>query len=226
MLSVVANAATVAAAPALASTSTSLRGPTLLHEGLSLHDFRGMLRTGLDEELNLIAAGQDRRGASSSPPRPRPPARRGNVRRRDAPRRPAAGSPRARREVARSRPLHRAWNAAESISRGAGGAPSLSGGAEDRPSRRGLPCPFLLCSAGGESASSLLERFDASLPWTPSGRGAKCVVFSATADRARQAMASNGDLVAQPLVDVMKIHPGTMDSVTSQAWRVPFRDED
>ena len=66
--------------------------------------------------------------------------------------------------------LHHAWNAAESISG---------------------PCPFLLCSAGGEAASSLLERFDGSLPWTPSGEGDKCVVFSATADWARKAKASN-----------------------------------
>ena len=58
--------------------------------------------------------------------------------------------------------------------------------------------------------------------WTP--QGGNCVILTTTSTWALDAMDSNRDISAQPLVDIMKISPGTIESVTSPAWQVPFQD--
>ena len=63
-----------------------------------------------------------------------------------------------------------------------------------------------------------------------------CVVMQTTTQWARQfistSSSNNNDnkneeddsiIMVQPLLDIMKIHPGTTDMVTSSGWKVPFR---
>lgn len=127
--------------------------------------------------------------------------------------------------------LNHAWRSAESITRIDNNEPSSltlipyehrsSSSPYDQHS-----CPFLLCSNSGADASSFFEEDDQSFlrRITIISGGNYCVVLTATSNWARQAMELNHDIIAQPLVDVMKIASGTIESVTSPAWRVPFQD--
>ena len=107
-------------------------------------------------------------------------------------------------------------------------------------------CPFLLCSSSTtqDIKSILLESkhhvgssqqqqqetmmMIASHPSLNNDNG-NCVVMQTTTKWARRFITSNSDnqdyddIMVQPLLDIMKVHPGTIDIITSSGWKVPFR---
>jgi len=104
------------------------------------------------------------------------------------------------------------------------------------------PCPFLVCIRGrkdensdGESSVQEMialfdKRHDESLLLS-SSHNETCLILTATALQAHKIIDSyrgQGDtLVGIPLVDVTKIHAGTIDEVSSRGWSVPetLRDQ-
>ena len=176
----------------------------------------------LESELDLLVAG------SSGEPQER---RRSNVRRREegasSTRKPSAAHS---QEEIWSRLLEHAWAVADSITRESDGGPLtlLPPSDADRGSSHHhlMEFPFLLCSDSADdsgASSSLYPGSDDPRAWAPIEGEGNCAVVSATSTWAREALNSNPELIAQPLVDVMKIHPGTIESATSKAWRVPFQ---
>jgi len=94
-------------------------------------------------------------------------------------------------------------------------------------------CPFLICSSSGigQDVSLLLDDYD-SLPTieypSDDDDDKNCVVLQTTPSWARKIISEKDQeaLVVQPLLDVMKIHPNTIDMVSSPGWKVPFIHED
>ena len=94
-------------------------------------------------------------------------------------------------------------------------------------------CPFLICSSSGigQDVSLLLDDY-VYLPIieypSDDDDDKNCVVLQTTPSRARTIISEKDQeaLVVQPLLDVMKIHPNTIDMVTSPGWKVPFIHED
>ena len=94
-------------------------------------------------------------------------------------------------------------------------------------------CPFLICSSSGigQDVSLLLDDY-VYLPTieypSDDDDDRNCVVIQTMPSRARKIISEKDQeaLVLQPLLDVMKIHPNTIDMVTSPGWKVPFIHED
>ena len=209
---------------------------------LSLRDFQSVLRTSLDDELDLIAASyggaeyademkgecrhchakQEHLESSQS-----------NVRRRDVDDTLLPSN----EEVWEQLQSH-AWTTARLLARDT----SSSNADEYGPltllstNTKQVPRPFLVCSTTSHDIYSLFRVEDQKYLHVPTRRapsntgdedqelddGDSCTIMTTTANWAYKAMRKYKDVIVQPLVDVMKILPGTMDSVSSEAWRVPF----
>ena len=236
----------IAIALSLVSTSAS----SLVEKNISLLDFQRLLRTGLDNELakikiaaigtvpaadEFISDQLENRNIHSK--------RRSYIR---SSRRTVEidVSPPTQPEMKIESPfsaehfwsdlVDHAWHTAESMQ-----LDKLGGLTKTNNIEHTSPCPFLVCARDnsngkGRNAESnsrfqdVMSAFNKSYDETlliASTHNETCLILTTTAQATRGVV---GDyqheqmLVAMPLLDVMKIHAGTVDEVSSRGWSVPF----
>lgn len=209
-------------------------------EALNLSDFQRVLRTGLDSELAKIA-NASKSDIHQVDQREKHTKRRSNVRRRTTDQdslqqRNELNSPQS--SLSPSEPvwddlLDFAWKTALAVKRDEHRLTVTTNPEEAHP------WPFLVCSRGrtdprSESDSrveDIITLFDKQgdecLPLS-SSHNETCLILTTTALQAHQVMESHQgsqNLAAVPLLDIAKIHAGTIDEVASEGWTVPFADQ-
>jgi len=212
------------------------------HSALHLSDFQRVLRTGLDSELVKIADAPDINQAADIPDqRGVHSKRRYNMRRRtnikdsymkDSPSHTIT-MPSFSPEHVWNDLVHHAWDIALTIKRNEHGGLS----ATDDP-QVAHPCPFFVCSRGRKEQSSdtdsvqdiiiAFEKDSDESLLVSSSHNETCLILTTTAFKARQVMDTyegSQDLAAVPLLDITKIHAGTVDEVSSEGWSVPYHDK-
>lgn len=216
--------------------------------GLNLSQFQRVLRTGLDGELAKITDGSPSIAQTNSIHSPNRRAidteRKSNMRRRapsdevyerqDSFAAPQTSSPSFTEDEIWADLLLHAWNTAQTIRRDEHKGLSVTSNPLEAH-----PCPFLICAHGRKQPNSddvtgiedivtiFHKKYEESL-LVSSSHNETCVILTTSALQTHQIMESpegRQNLVALPLVDVSKIHAGTVDEVSSQGWSVPFRDE-
>jgi hypothetical protein len=207
---------------------------------LNLHEFQKVLRTGLDSELVKIV-GESRKAKSIGTSDQRIiQTRRSNVRRRtnsqdstidrDDELQPN-NNPFTTAENVWEDITQHAWNKAKTIKRDGHGGLSVT-----EHSHEAHPCPFLVCGrkqhdSDRNSIQHIVALFDKQYDQSvivSSSHNETCLILTTTAHKAQQVFNSyegGGSLVAMPLLDISKIHYGTIDEVLSQGWAVPFREQ-
>lgn len=118
--------------------------------------------------------------------------------------------------------IEHSWNAAQTIKRDE--RLSITSNPEETQ-----PTPFLICTPRGlkyngiDTVQSILGTFDKQYDSVvvSSSLDETCIVVTTTALQARQALDKDQTLVTMPLIDISKIHSGTIDEVSSQGWSVP-----
>ena len=241
----------VSSSLAAASSASNLRlfgqsGASVSRNGglLSLYEFQRLLRTSLDEELELIV-GKEESESSSKPcldcapamnqdqmpsSRPilstkalKPTNFRGSGSRSSTPTVADTTAPsssslnsKSSSELIWTSLIDHAWGSSDFFC------------SEDREvSMQHETCPFLVCSSRDtQNVESLFEPIDDD-DFIVHNNNRNCVVMQTTPKWARRFI-SNSDnqdgIILQPLLDIMKVHPGTIDIVTSPGWKVPFQD--
>ena len=119
--------------------------------------------------------------------------------------------------------IEHSWNAAQTIKRDE--RLSITSNPEETQ-----PTPFLICTQRGlkhngiDTVQSILGTFDKHYDSVvvSSSLDETCIVVTTTALQARQALDKDQTLVTMPLIDISKIHSGTIDEVSSQGWSVPY----
>eukprot|EP00584_Thalassiosira_punctigera_P007232 CAMPEP_0172535384 /NCGR_PEP_ID=MMETSP1067-20121228/7420_1 /TAXON_ID=265564 ORGANISM="Thalassiosira punctigera, Strain Tpunct2005C2" /NCGR_SAMPLE_ID=MMETSP1067 /ASSEMBLY_ACC=CAM_ASM_000444 /LENGTH=441 /DNA_ID=CAMNT_0013320317 /DNA_START=150 /DNA_END=1475 /DNA_ORIENTATION=+ len=212
-------------------------------ETLDLYEFQKVLRTGLDSELTKIVDGSQS-NTREADQREIHTKRRYNVRRRTANRdsyeqldllSSSSSSPSysAEHEHVWDDLLDFAWKTAEAVKRDEQRLSVTSNPAEAHP------CPFLICTRGRKDPSSdndgsvqdIMKMFDKRNDESlllSSSHNETCLILTTTALQAQQVMESHEGshhLVVMPLLDITKIHAGTIDEVVSPGWSVPFVDQ-
>jgi hypothetical protein len=130
--------------------------------------------------------------------------------------------------------IEHAWQSAESMHRSSAG--SLIKISNDETET--IPCPYLICTmelpghkrhtTGSSEYENMITTFNkgyAESLLVKSAFNETCAVLTLTADEARLGSDNyKGDrsMIAMPLVDIMKIHSGTIDEVSSLGWSVPY----
>eukprot|EP00581_Thalassiosira_minuscula_P009127 CAMPEP_0183707726 /NCGR_PEP_ID=MMETSP0737-20130205/4220_1 /TAXON_ID=385413 /ORGANISM="Thalassiosira miniscula, Strain CCMP1093" /LENGTH=420 /DNA_ID=CAMNT_0025935455 /DNA_START=228 /DNA_END=1490 /DNA_ORIENTATION=+ len=206
---------------------------------LNLSEFQRVLRTSLNSELAKIADGaQSQRSTQQTDQREMHTKRRSNMRRKatnadnfETPQSISNG-PSFFEEHVWDDLVQFAWKTALAIKRD-----------EERLSvtsdpEEAQPCPFLVCTRGRKPSNSHGEggvqeiitlfdkRYEESLLLS-SSHNETCVILTMPALHARQVTDSydgSRSLVTVPLLDITKIHAGTIDEVSSRGWSVPFTD--
>lgn len=131
--------------------------------------------------------------------------------------------------------IQHAWNLARTIKRGRSGGLSIT----EIPNEAHA-WPFLVCARRRKNLSldsSGVEDIDIAAHFdkhhgesslVSSSHAETCVLLTTTALKVGQVLGDTDgrlSLVAVPLVDIAKIHYGTIDEVTSQGWLVPFHEQ-
>jgi len=228
---------------ALSVASTGAKEEGALRR-LGLSEFQRVLRTSLDSELVRIADGSQSSTQKANLPDQRNlhTERKSNVRRRAAIEDMSAelqGSPSTSEsftDIVWHGLVQHAWDRAQTIKR------------EERISvtsnqEEALPCPFLVCKRGrtqqnsdnGSSVQDITALFDTQYEdsvLVSSSHDETCVILTTTAPKAHQvvdnqeAIENDGSesLVAVPLLDIAKIHAGTIAEVSSNGWSVPYNE--
>eukprot|EP00804_Cyclotella_cryptica_P018748 CCRYP_007229-RA/>CCRYP_007229-RA protein AED:0.39 eAED:0.39 QI:430/1/1/1/1/1/2/42/458 len=129
-----------------------------------------------------------------------------------------------------------AWHTAETVHRSALGSFTKTSNSEEDT----IPCPFLVCtmeipghdrhttSTTSNDYQKIIASFNKGYEESllvKSAHNETCAILTLTAVDARHSVESyKGDhnIVLIPLVDVMKIHSGTIDEVSSLGWSVPY----
>lgn len=209
---------------------------------LSLSGFQGVLRTGLDSELEKIASGPLENHRTDPPDqRHLHTKRRSSVRRRTATVQDiifdnddstVSASLSSTMSSIWDDLLQHAWNTAQTIGRNEHGGLSVT---EDTSDAHAFP--FLVCAYGGKQTRRSLsaqdtislfgKQYDESLV-VSSKHNETCVVITITSDEVQRVLEDHADsksLVALPLLDITKIHAGTVDEVTSEGWAVPYHKQ-
>lgn len=230
--------------------SKIIRIPTLIVGGLlsfgsaengpamSLSEFQSLLRTGLDNELVKIIADKTPSANTVNPSGlERKPDTRYHVRRRrtiiqdslhehdlETYNNPSSS------DFVWNELVHHAQNMARTISRGRHGGLAIT----DNPNEA-HPFPYVVCAHGRKDNSSdsssiddMLAIFDkqygeASL--ISSSHTETCLILTTTALNVQKVLGGyerRYSFVALPLLDIAKVHYGTIDEVSSQGWSVPF----
>lgn len=197
---------------------------------LSLSEFQGVLRSSLDSELEKIADGSHRRDVPDQ--RSLHKKARSNIRRRATVQEDVVESSASSvsTEDMWDDLVQHAWNSAGAIKRGEDGGLQVT-----KNHREVHPSPFLVCirGQGSDGVQSVLLAFDKqdheSLVVSTS-HDETCLILTTTALQARKVMVMHNPegsqaLVAMPLLDVSKIHAGTIDEVSSRGWSVPYHEE-
>lgn len=209
---------------------------------LNLSAFQRVLRTDLDSELAKIVDGSQR-NIHQPDQRDVHAKRSSHVRRRTADQsiyeQPdlvsssrASASPSFSTDHVWDDLLDFAWKTAWVIKRDEHGL-SVTSNSEDAH-----PCPFLICSRGRKDPSSdsissvqdIITLFDKQYEESlllSSSHNETCLILTTTALQVHQVMEthkSRQSLAAVPLLDITKIHAGTIDEVASRGWSVPFNE--
>lgn len=205
---------------------------------LNLSEFQRVLRTSLDSELEKIVDGSHQSVQHKRIPDSRSLHSKGrsNVRRRAVTQ--DSHQLNDEKEKMMSAPLstehvwddlmQHAWDTAGTVKRDKGSGLSVT----PHP-LEAHPFPFLVCIQGKESDSvkDILSLFDKSsdesLLSLSSSQNESCFVLTTTAFQAYQAVENyegSQSLVTVPLLDISKIHAGTVDEVSSRGWSVPYHE--
>eukprot|EP00579_Thalassiosira_antarctica_P011312 CAMPEP_0201914152 /NCGR_PEP_ID=MMETSP0903-20130614/4404_1 /ASSEMBLY_ACC=CAM_ASM_000552 /TAXON_ID=420261 /ORGANISM="Thalassiosira antarctica, Strain CCMP982" /LENGTH=444 /DNA_ID=CAMNT_0048449479 /DNA_START=56 /DNA_END=1393 /DNA_ORIENTATION=- len=214
---------------------------------LNLSEFQRVLRTGLDGELAKIADGSQSKihqADQREDQREIHTKRRSNMRRRTTnqdnyerqdsfPSSQSSTSQSFFEEHVWDDLLQFAWKTAYAIKRDEHRLSVTSNPEEAHP------CPFLVCTRGRKhpeldgdsSVQDIMALFgkpheDSLL--LSSSHNETCLILTTTAVRAHQVTGSyrgSQSLVAVPLLDITKIHAGTIDEVSSRGWSIPYTDQ-
>ncbi|KAL7529701.1 hypothetical protein ACHAXR_003105 [Thalassiosira sp. AJA248-18] len=214
---------------------------------LNLSEFQRVLRTGLDSELAKIADESQRIAQKRAELLNRSDIhikRRSNVRRRTTNQdiyeeqgslisSQSSTNPSFSEHVWNDLVEH-AWNTARTIKRDGDKGLSVTSNPEDAH-----PCPFLICIRGRKlhnvdsesSVQDIITLFDKQYEESllvSSSHNETCLILTTTALKTHKVMESyrgSQSLVAVPLLDITKIHAGTIDEVSSHGWSVPFNEQ-
>jgi len=203
---------------------------------LTMSDFQRVLRTSLDTELSKIIDGsQSTKQPKASDSRSLHTKGRSNVRRRTVVQdsdqlQDDRISPSLSTELVWDDLMQHAWDTARTIKRNKKSCLSVT----EHP-LEAHPFPFLICTQGRKEEGSdnfehVLSLFgqtsDESLLLS-SSHSESCSVMTTTAFQAYQTLENyegSHNLVAVPLLDISKIHAGTVDEVSSPGWSVPYHE--
>lgn len=212
------------------------------HDALNLTEFQRILRSSLDSELVKIIDGSKIQNSDIPDSRSSHTKKRSNIRRRTA----IQDSDQLYDEISstsrsRSSPsyfaehvwddlIQHAWDIAQTIRRDKERGLSIT-----TDPLESHPFPFLVCTRGRDqegsgSSEDILTLFDKppdeSL-FISSSHNESCLLLTATAFQAYQAAEryeGSQSVVVVPLLDISKIHAGTVDEVSSSGWSVPFHE--
>lgn len=201
------------------------------HVVLNLHGFQKILRTGLDSELVKIVDESRKANAIGTSEQRRIHIKKSNVRRRRNDELQLNTNPSSTAEHVWEDITQHAWNKAKTIKRDGHGGLSVT----EHP-QEAHPCPFLVCGrtqqdSDSNSVQNIIALFGKQCEQSlvvSSSHNETCLILSTTAHKAQQVMDSHegtNSLVVVPLLDISKIHYGTIDEVSSQGWAVPFREQ-
>ncbi|KAL9181516.1 hypothetical protein ACHAXT_010321 [Thalassiosira profunda] len=220
---------------------SALQFATAEEGGVTLSDFQRVLRTSLEGELEKMEAGSRSVVHDEAPAAEREmhTKRRSNVRRRIAyqaehehPRSVSSSHDASVfAEHAWDQLMRYAWNAARTIQRKERGGLTVT----PNPDEAHL-FPFLVCTRRGQdgydnsvgSVEDMVALFDKQYYdglTVSSSRDETCVILTVPAWQVQENVEGNPGLVAVPLLDIAKIHAGTIDEVSSQGWSVPFVEQ-
>lgn len=206
---------------------------------MSLFEFQRLLRTGLDDELVKIMSDETNRGANSlhQSGRESNPGKGSHVRRRSTVRDnvgdfySAANNNPSSFDFVWNELTQHAQNVVRTISRGERGSLTVT----DNPNEA-HSFPFLICIRGlrehfSESGSvddvlAVFDKQNCDMSTISSSLTETCLIVTTTALKVQQVLELyEGDfnLITLPMLDIAKIHFGTIDEVSSRGWSVPFR---
>ncbi|KAL3808042.1 hypothetical protein ACHAXA_003522 [Cyclostephanos tholiformis] len=210
-----------------------------MHDRLDLREFQQLLRTSLDSELVRIVDESRKAKSLGTFDQQRIHIRKSNVRRRANGQNNADSrdnelqlntNPSITADNVWEDIMQHAWSKAKTIKRDGHRGLSVT-----EHSLEAHPCPFLVCGRkqhdsdrnGIQHIVALFgKQFDQSVTIS-SSHNETCLILTTTAHKVQQVLNSyegRGSLVAVPLLDISKIHYGTIDEVSSQGWAVPFRE--
>ena len=202
------------------------------HTTIKLSDFQRVLQSSLDNELAKLADQNNNVAANLPNQRNLHSKRKSNMRRKasnvdvddvQSLQESSDGMSSFSTEGMWVNLIEHSWNAAQTIKRDE--RLSITSNPEETQ-----PTPFLICTPRGlrhngiDTVQSILGTFDKHYDSVvvSSSLDETCIVVTTTALQARQALDKDQTLVTMPLIDISKIHSGTIDEVSSQGWSVPY----